>query len=464
DRMFRNIAASLILEPHRITYLCRIESPDDAVSAAKALGFCHDMLIRRHIHSEIELTAVCDPECMRAAGRVFSELEMNCRKLRVTCVQYCGSCGETIVGRLKNKRLAVTAIERNEAFDKLFDGHDIEYPTCRFDTYSREFYDCDERCAFFRYVDNNKYLTADTLINGGDGLKPIGQTSELLLNLDELYSDIRHNHRGIMNRFCTALAAHTHKCNRLAVFDVPAKAAAEYAEFILPSFTFDAVERIIDRLKEHGIVSADSAVRIELTDSVHVRVKACESVLNRLRAVFCEPYKLFDASLIDFDIGGSELTVSLNSLAVKDFEVSENDLSDVDALLNDFAGRGMIYELSSVERGGVTLYSFVITSLSVKNLLTDPLALPILYCSAETAGCALFSDSALYRCGSDRVMIVTRGFRMAFVGFASNDEDIENCRTRISEICDEYGIQAAATVVSGEVGGINELILGLLDN
>jgi len=454
--VFGNAAQAILLNPWKITYLYRVEDPAEIGPVREAMEFVCRMIDRKHLQTRVNLLLACPPALYETVCTLDGLQQTHKRIVNVRTVP-CRreETADRLYETLAKRQCRVTAVERNETYDRLFSDADriAAWPSYRLDPCSRRFREV-SGCAFLSYADTDRHLSVHDL--WGEADRTADRQNDLFPAYGYVYRQVYRQNKEAWRYLCGALAAHTARQDTLAFFPSGDRTGGEPAveKYILPAFACEAVKDILARLQEAAVVTENSSLRFYSTDAVQVTLETDPGYLAGCRELFADPYRLCHAPSLVYAGEADGFRVSMNSLVIRDF-CPERYGDAVRRILQSLEEKRLIGHLTAVPCGGTFRFGFVCASHRMKTMLVQEKAALELYCYAQLVDCPAFYDvewsaePSWEACsGTAYGLVITRGFRILFAECITDAGRMEEACARLHRRRSAFGNQAAAVLLT----------------
>ena len=215
--------------------------------------------------------------------------------------------------------------------------------------------------------------------------------------------------------------------------------------YLFPNFGLQTMSKLLEELKENGLVSEDSYVIGHTSDTGKIQITTSSDLQEIFDRIFTEPYLLMDEMGLSLKINGNSFSLLVNQLRVEKLLLSEDKLYQV---LEELQALHMIHGLKKTN----DVVSFVFSSSGVKQMLTDENEILHTYVYYEIGWENNFDDVLFTKNGC----ILTKGFDTYFL-------EVNHVDGEIHSIADYFKRGKKLCVYETEIS--NEDVIGIpVDN
>ena len=472
-QIFGNFASASVINPRTVTYLCHISNPEELSEFEKAVAYVINLFDKQHLRLKSKIRLILS--CSKDSGleKTIKELVKRLKheySTRITGIKvFVTESDDKIAGvfeqELLSKGETADPIELNEtklSYLLLGSGIYNKFPYYKFNSANKTFIETHD-CDFLRYIKASQHLKVSDMLAMKNSVGKREMIPEFYKEYNSLWKDVYGKNPTAWKMMCELLSAVSDKNDLLAVFSIDNKNES-YIElsYIIPSFAFNAVNKIFVFLRNDVEVIADtSEINYYTTDSFELKISAPAVYKDKFDSMFSNPYILMNSEDIVCFTDNKRIKIVVNSLIVKNILMNAySDFEKYDGLINGvikkLVRKGFVTGYNEKINNGVRSFGFTYATRSIKELMTNAGRLLEIYVYHKCLENYIFNDIA----GSYEICwnntevrsefdcILTSGYRSLFVECKSRNVIEQDFYFKLSALAEKFGINAQAVLIA----------------
>lgn len=447
ERRLQNVAASVVVKPRKITYLCLWNAEEEYHQLMNAIQSTVRILKKRTPITKVEVEAAVSHGIREDVAEQFMDFcrSFGIRKIKMTKFHDREELISVIQDGLKWKSggNSFLAIEKNQTtlsslLEKAKAYH--SYPCFKFDTVKGTF-TVTERCGFFKHIICEENLFASDVISLSDCTLDVREIPEFYSDYGDFWK-IYHDDPNGWDQLSNCLKEYSQRNDVIATIDTNIKCdkIQEY-RYILPSRCGREARRLIGKLMEYDAILPESHVFNHSTDSCEVIIRehyqnrsSYDAIMSRVDVLsFADSHYLYE------DDEKHSVHVVFDRLKVDHMLFPSDLLKPAMSILNRMYSLGFILNLIDEGNGYV---SFIYSTKRIKELLTSKQRIVEVYTYHYLKENSFFDDVELGKLNTNdhvfnyslSVCTMTKGFRSLSIIFAYPEMITEEFFSNIHEI------------------------------
>lgn len=415
-RAFANVAAPIAVCPSRLLYLISLDDCGEADFLLPRMRAAMEFLTGRLSHCRIAFEITCSPAMKAKAERLEqmltggkwqpSRVRWHIRETASPDTYFAGLLRRRSVSLFDGSTSLFRNREKQEAFLMKVRSHLPVF------TYENKTFTCDDGCTYLTYAKEHAYLRVSDLLSLTIAPKADYELPDFPDSYRKLWGIMREAGFERWHSLCEKLAAYEQNRKPVLSISTGEKKFPEPVrqEYYFPSFAFKGTRWLLEQLRYHGIVSAESDLYSSVAGTGRLELVTSYDIADELRELFARPQLLISKEMLQVR-ADRNFTVRCSDPEVTDLVT---DSAEEAALLETLADAGCLYKIKVREQDGERRVSFIYPSSAFRKILTDSLELVRIYVYYEIRETGLAGDMALLHSdGAD--LLVTRGFRVLAV-------------------------------------------------
>ena len=485
SELFMNVSAPTVVSPKRIIYLYHAEENRDIQNLKESIPYVVGYMNKKKFKAAVDFVIIY-PEKMTSLINENHEKELqrlgNSRiheVKRILLNESEGDDGElTELKNYLNRRSAgktLFALEKNgTGFSKMLLGAGFyrTFAWYKFDSKTMQFTSA-KNCEMLHYICNKGYsgnktvsyripyitvsdMTAIRLSSGENSRPP-----EFFADYQELWGRYRKD-TDLWKLVCGVLSKHANENDTLSSFDKKnenKKESLNIYNFIIPFMCSRNAEKIIQLLKKHKILEAESCVRGCTSDSCEVVIADRSDYQTRYKKLFSNIYALMVPGAITchYDNKAHRVKVVFDNLEVRGLTVTGNRSADIINMMRYFEEKKLIINLN-IENNSVI--SFTYATWQIKELLTTAGKMLEVYVYHKIKELGDFDDVVSgYEIDwegkdmkSELDCILTKGFQSLFIECKARPDLDQGFYFKLASLAKQFGINPTAVIIADTQG------------
>lgn len=466
--IFGNVAAPTLVNPARVLYLYNIEDKYDVLALKETLPYVVEYMQKKQLKSKIELVLLyprtvstfvsgkLEEEIFALGNKrilhpikhiVFDSIE----DLPVMITQYLEhrSKGKPLFALEKNRSSLSAMLQVSGVCGK--------FANYQFDSQSGKFHSL-SGCDAFGYIKKYVYISVSDMIAFKLSSSESSNQPEFFAEYKNLWKKYMEK-SGNWKALCEALGTHSAKYDCIAVFKKKKlrekQSSSNVYRYTLPFGCCNNVIRIIDFLKTHEILEAESYVAGCTTHSCEINIVDKCGYKKEYDRLFANVYALMTENDISVSLNtqSHEVTVAFNNLVVSGVQLAGTISAELQGLLEYFDQEGYIINLTKNAKG---LFSFTYATPQIKELLTTAGKVLEVYTYHMAKETGRFDDivSSYELEWKDTPVknefdcILTKGFCTLFVECKARKDIEQDFYYKLAQLAEQFGINATAVLIA----------------
>lgn len=470
--MFGNVAAPTIVNPARVLYLYMIDNEYDAIALKDKLPYVVEYMQKKKLKSKIEIVLIYQRTVSSAVpGNLDEEIYTIGNKRILHPIKHIvydsieelpKAVTEYLTHRSKGK--PIFAIEKNKSrLSSMLQVSGVynKFANYQFDSQNAKFCSLNE-CEAFGYINKAAYISVSDMVS-------FKLSSSESSNQPEFFSEYKilwkkySEKSSTWKALCGVLGEYSAQHDVIAEFKkLPPReklSKAQEYRYTLPFECCNNVKKLIDYLKSHEVLEADSFVSGYTTNSCEIHIVDKCDYKQEYDKLFANVYALMadNAVSINLNTRTHDITVTFNNLMVSGVQLGDDKRDDkkeeLQALLNYFNQEGYIINLT---KNVDERFSFTYATPQIKELLTTAGKMLEVYTYHKAKETGRFDDivSSYELDWEDTPVknefdcILTKGFRTLFVECKARPNIEQEFYFKLAKLADKFGINATAVLIA----------------
>ena len=471
DILFGNVAAPTIVNPVRILYLYLIEEASDLKELPGTISQITEYMKKKCLRASVDFIIICSngiEDRMTwnlkneiktiGEGRIYQVKTIEADTVDGALTELKTylkrrSIGREIFAIEKNNTKLSRILQKTEMFN-VFSSYWFAQDFLRFEELSN--------CDMFDYVmkpsyhspQSPYYITVTDLMAFQHQRPKTKSQPEFFQDYEVLWEKYLTD-RVLWNEFCEKLRDYSQKNDVISSFEKKEKSSSEVQRihYILPTVCGRSAAKVLNVLKDQGMIEKGSYVNGRTTDSCDVTIMDRYDYYSEFDRLFSRLDAFVNADDLSFTTSGKELQVLYDDLKVSDLQFTAETKTKFFDLLEFF--KKMDYIINPVITSeGIVRFAFA--SKQIKELMTNAKTIMQIYLYHKIKNTGRFHDVAMdYSVNIDdgkeereSYFILTKGFRTLFVMFANTEDVTQNTYEKLVELADEFGVNATGVLVA----------------
>lgn len=464
--VFGNVAAPTIVNPARIIYLYYAEEKQDIQKMKESIPYVVEYMRKKHFKATVEFVLACDKtmdywvneevktEIIRLAeGRIR----------QVTCLALNGM--ETISEKFETylkercaeKRLLM--LEKNATrLSYMLRGAGLynSFANYKFDPISMKFFGLNG-CDMLGYIRKTPFITVTDMAAFRLSSSESSNQPEFFGDYKDLWKKYK-NVNGVWKRLCAILSEYSKKNDVIASFKkkIPREKNLEGQKYryIIPFMCNRSIKKILQFLKEQGVLEQGSRVNGYTTDSCEVVIIDRCGYQNEYDKLFSNVYALMlpDAITLRLNTKRHEVNVVFDNLMVTGVQIEESRINEISDLMNYFKEKEYVINLTISSEGKM---NFTYATRQIKELLTTAGKMLEVYTyhrvkelEFDDVVSSFEIDWQGTEVKSEFDCIVTKGFRTLFIECKARSDIEQEFYYKLACLAKQFGINATAVLIA----------------
>ncbi len=466
--VFGNVAAPTIVNPARVLYLYMIENKYDVIALKDTLPYVVEYMQKKKLKSKIEIVLLYHRTIGSAVPSNLDEDIFTIGNKRIlhpikhivydSIEELPTAVSEYLDHRSKGKSLF--AMEKNISrlssmlqVSGVYNG----FANYQFDSQNAKFYSL-FGCEAFGYIKKAAYISVSDMVSFKLSSSESSNQPEFFLEYKDLWKKYAEK-SSTWKALCDALSEHSVKHDVIATFKKlpPRKklSVAEEYRYTLPFECCNNAMKVMNYLKSHGVLEANSVVSGYTTNSCEIRIVDKCGYKKEYDRLFANVYALMAENAISINLNTRthDITVLFNNLIVSGVQLIGSRNIELQALLEYFNQEGYIINLTKNVEGQ---FSFTYATLQIKELLTTAGKILEVYTYHKAKETGRFDDivSSYELEWEDTPVknefdcILTKGFRTLFVECKARTDIEQEFYYKLAQLAEQFGINATAVLIA----------------
>lgn len=467
--LFENVAAATVINPKRIIYFAFCKDAAELENLKESVQKILAYTSRKKFRAKLEFMITSGDKSItaRAETRKFKSVgQGKIRQVRFKIIKSIDNPACEVVKEIQNelRRLKKNRPEERLALElnsgkisNWLQGAKsyAEYPTYRFDSEQMKFVSIKD-CDSFGYIGKKNYITVNDLTALNNSFGKIGEQPTFVEDYAELWAKYKENDGRTWKKLCERLKSHREANDVVTFFSREAKDSLKKYTYLLPTFCFKGVEKILDTLIMEEV--ADSHSRVQPYNSTACEVVIIDYCKNKAayEKIFSEPYKLILPEAIGFVPKMKHLAMTFDDLAVTGLNLtnlSQVPYESICGLLKYLEEKHYLRNLDIKNPQDVR---FTYATREIKDLLTNEGKMLEIYVYRSAKKTGYFDDvvTNFEPHWSDKDInnefdcVLTRGFQMLIVECKAQNQLRQESYFKLFGLTKKFGVNAKAVLVA----------------
>lgn len=465
--LFGNVAAPTVVNPARILYLYLVEKKQDIKKLQGSVPYIVEYMRKKHFKAAVEFVLAYNRESMPVINEDAEKELIQLGGGRIRQVKRIIANGTEAMAaeleaylRQRSAGKQLFAVEKNGArLSYLLQGIGFyhSFASYQFDSGSMKF-SAATGCDMLGYIRKTPYITVTDMAAFHLSSSESSNQPEFFDDYKELWKKYTGK-SGAWKLLCDILREHSMKNDTMVSFKKkpPREQEPEVKEYryIIPFVCKKSVDKILQFLKEQGVLERESRVNGYTTDSCEVLIADRFGYRAEYDRLFANVYALMvpDAVTLHLNPKSHEIKVVFDNLVVKEVQLSGARSEEVKGLMSYFKERGYILNLTISPDGKM---SFTYATRQIKELLTTAGKILEVYTYHKAKETGRFDDvvsSFEIDWGGTEVKsefdcILTKGFRTLFVECKARSDIEQDFYFKLAGLAKQFGINATAVLIA----------------
>ncbi|MCH5314755.1 MAG: hypothetical protein J1E81_02485 [Eubacterium sp.] len=466
---FMNVSSAILINPSDITYLACANTIDDLKQINVSISNTYRLLDKMNIHANIRFYLAYQSSLSKfnkVFGKIESELNAgNVKRFRTLEFNMPEDITQLLIDELNNS-IDVDAIEINESkISYLFIGAGIirKYPCYKLNVHQKKL-ESINACDFIEYINGEQYIKVEDVFAVDDSRDDRNTPPEFYNDYKKLWGIYRDDSKA-WKLMCSLLAKHSDLTDYIFKMQLSKSSASDYEDMrlILPYFTYDSVNKILDFLINGvKVISNKSSVSYYNNESCEVIINAPKQCLEKIKGIFKNPHLLTDRNSIScinknysIYISNDNLITGIIDFGDGNYSEFKNNSSRIKTVLKKLNDINLI-NIWNNESTNENTIGFTYSSRAVKDLLTNAGRILEIAVYHKCLDFGAFDDIAnSYEVSwqgseikNEFDIVATKGFRSFFIECKAVNDISHEYYYKIKALTDQFGINAVPVIIA----------------